>query len=175
MAFIFWFEQLLFSKVDKLTCKGQVGLGLAGKGRWRANTGWSQLIDVIGSSHATSIKIWDCPCKLCQPYCYLPDKIQQAVVSLLARSHCFKKAAAPPSQARGEYQTTSNSSGLPLVLCSCCWCCVATDNDASDTKTSSKNNHLLSEQIALLNLDCAHFTLGNGKVSGHMPSLSERD
>ena len=65
---IFWFEQLLFSKVDKLTCKGQVGLGLAGKGRWRANTGWNQLSDVIGSSHATSIKIWGCPCKLCQPY-----------------------------------------------------------------------------------------------------------
>ena len=66
---IFWFEQLLFSKVDKLTCKGQVGLGLAGKGRWRANTGWNQLCGVIGNSHATSIKIWACPSKTWQPYC----------------------------------------------------------------------------------------------------------
>ena len=66
---IFWFEQLLFSKVNKLTCKGQVGLGLTGKGRWRANTGCNQLSDAIGSSHATSIKIGGCPCKLCQPYC----------------------------------------------------------------------------------------------------------
>ena len=65
---IFWFEQLLFSKVDKLTCKGQVGLGLAGKGQWRANTGCNQLSNAIGNSHATSIKIEGCPCKLWQPY-----------------------------------------------------------------------------------------------------------
>ena len=65
---IFLFEQLLFSKVNKLTCKGQVGLGLDGKGWWRANTGCNQLSDVIGSSHGTSIKIWGCTCKLCQPY-----------------------------------------------------------------------------------------------------------
>ena len=65
---IFWFEQLLFSKVNKLTCKGQVGLGLDGKGWWRANTGCNQLSDVIGSSHGTSIKIWGSTCKLCQLY-----------------------------------------------------------------------------------------------------------
>ena len=64
---IFLFEQLLFSKVDKLTCKGQVGLGLTGKGQWRANTGCNQLSDAIGNSHATSIKIEGCPCKLWQP------------------------------------------------------------------------------------------------------------
>ena len=68
---IFWFEQLLFSKVDKLTCKGQVGLGLTGKGPWRANTGCNQLSDAIGNSPATSIKIEGCPCKLWQPYCTL--------------------------------------------------------------------------------------------------------
>ena len=65
---IFWFEQLLFSKVDKLICKGQVGLGLTGKGRWRDNTGCNQLSDAIGNSHANSIKIEGCPCKLWQPY-----------------------------------------------------------------------------------------------------------
>ena len=65
---IFLFEQLLFSKVNKLTCKGQVGLGLDGKGWWRANTGCNQLSDVRGSSHGTSIEIWGSTCKLCQPY-----------------------------------------------------------------------------------------------------------
>ena len=65
---IFLFEQLLFSKVNKLTCKGQVGLGLDGKGWWRANTGCNQLSDAIGNSHGTSIKIEGCPCKLWQPY-----------------------------------------------------------------------------------------------------------
>ena len=45
-----------------LTCKGQVGLGLDGKGWWRAN-GLDLHSDVIGSSHATSIKIGGCPCK----------------------------------------------------------------------------------------------------------------
>ena len=64
----FGFEQLLFNKVNKLTCKGQVGLGLDGKGWWRANTGSNQLSDAIGHSHATSIKIEGCPCKLWQPY-----------------------------------------------------------------------------------------------------------
>ena len=68
---IFLFEQLLFSKVNKLTCKGQVGLGLDGKGWWRANTGCNQLSDAIGHSHATSIKIEGCPCKLWQPYCII--------------------------------------------------------------------------------------------------------
>ena len=66
---IFLFEQLLFSKVNKLTCKGQVGLGLDGKGWWRANTGCNQLSDAIGNSNATSIKIEGCPCKLWNPYC----------------------------------------------------------------------------------------------------------
>ena len=87
---IFWFEQLLFSKVDKLTCKGQVGLGLAGKGRWRANTGWSQLSDVIGSSHATSIKIWGCPCKLCQPYAVVVSGIKNTAFSQIVQ-YCPNK------------------------------------------------------------------------------------
>ena len=43
---IFWFEQLLFTKVGKLTCKGQGGLELTSKGRWRANLGWVLISDV---------------------------------------------------------------------------------------------------------------------------------
>ena len=79
---IFLFEQLLFSKVNKLTCKGQVGLGLDGKGWWRANTGCNQLSDAIGHSHATSIKIEGCPCKLWQPYCteIISDTIGQTYI-----------------------------------------------------------------------------------------------
>ena len=64
---IFWLEQFFLIKVHKLTCKGQVGLGLDGKGRWRANTGCNLHSDVMGRSNATSIKIWGCPCKSWPP------------------------------------------------------------------------------------------------------------
>ena len=37
---IFIFKQLLFTKLVKLTCKGQEGLGLSGEGRQGANMGW---------------------------------------------------------------------------------------------------------------------------------------
>ena len=80
---IFLFEQLLFTKVVKLTYQGQDGLGLSGEGRQGANVGWVIISDVKGSPHTTCTR----PNRIMLTLSHSPDcVIHQGSISLVSQT-----------------------------------------------------------------------------------------